>query len=278
MFWKVFDSLEDWFLIVTLGAMMILNFANVVSRYLLSTSIAFTEELTTNLFVWSCFIGAAAAAKRGAHLGFSLVVDSMPGLARRWVAALVTLLTLGMFGIMFVLSLDMIETQIMLKQETPALGMPEWIVSLAIPVGAAFCFIRFAQAGWLVQDMKQLNLAAGMGVAVREYPTDSGPADYVLFVGRHAVGVIEAKKDSAGENLTVTENQTERYATANLKWRKDNTPLRFLFEATGQIIRFTDNADPAPRSREIFHFFKPETLATWWAQPDTLRRRRQKRE
>jgi type I restriction enzyme R subunit len=108
---------------------------------------------------------------------------------------------------------------------------------------------------------------------VREYPTDTGPADYVLFVNRNAVGVIEAKKDSAGENLTAVENQTERYATANLKWRKDNTPLRFLFEATGQIIRFTDNADPAPRSREIFHFFKPETLAAWLAQPETLRRR-----
>ena len=132
---------------------------------------------------------------------------------------------------------------------------------------------RLEQAGWVVQDMKQLNLGAALGVAVREYPTDTGPADYVLFVGRNAVGVIEAKKDSAGENLTVTENQTERYATASLKWRKDNRPLRFLFEATGQIIRFTDNADPAPRSREIFHFFKPETLATWLAQPDTLRRR-----
>ena len=65
MFWKVFDSLEDWFLVITLGLMLILNFANVVSRYCLSTSIAFTEELTTNLFVWSSFIGAAAAAKRG---------------------------------------------------------------------------------------------------------------------------------------------------------------------------------------------------------------------
>ena len=149
MFWKVFDSLEDWFLIVTLGAMMILNFANVVSRYMLSTSIAFTEELTTNLFVWSCFIGAAAAAKRGAHLGFSLVVDAMPAQLRRWVSAAVTLLSLAMFGIMFYLSLDMIQTQIMLKQETPALGMPEWIVSLAIPVGAIFCFVRFAQAGWV---------------------------------------------------------------------------------------------------------------------------------
>jgi type I restriction enzyme R subunit len=132
---------------------------------------------------------------------------------------------------------------------------------------------RLAAAGWSVQDMKALNLGAGVGVAVREYPTDSGPADYVLFVNRQAVGVIEAKKDHAGENITATESQTERYATANLKWRKDNAPLRFLFEATGQIIRFTDNADPAPRSREIFHFFKPETLATWSAQPDTLRRR-----
>lgn len=132
---------------------------------------------------------------------------------------------------------------------------------------------RLQAAGWLIQDMKQLNLGAGPGIAVREHPTDTGPADYVLFVHRQPVGVIEAKKDSAGENLTATEAQTERYASANLKWRKDSTPLRFLFEATGQIIRFTDGADPAPRSREIFHFFKPETLAAWLAQPDTLRRR-----
>jgi len=132
---------------------------------------------------------------------------------------------------------------------------------------------KLAQAGWAIQDMKQINLAASQGVAVREYPTDTGPADYVLFVNRTAVGVIEAKKDSAGENLTVTESQTERYANATLKWRKDNTPLPFLFEATGQIIRFTDGRDPAPRSRELFHFFKPDTLASWLAQTETLRRR-----
>jgi len=132
---------------------------------------------------------------------------------------------------------------------------------------------KLEQAGWVIQDMKQLNLSAGVGVAVRECPTDTGPADYVLFVNRDAVGVIEAKKDSAGENLTAAESQTERYASANLKWRKNNTPLRFLFEATGQLIRFTDNADPVPRSREIFHFFVPETLAIWLAQPETVRRR-----
>ena len=132
---------------------------------------------------------------------------------------------------------------------------------------------KLEQAGWIIQDFKQLNLGAGLGVAVREYPTDTGPADYVLFVNREAVGVIEAKRDEEGENITAHENQTARYAHAALKWRVETVPLSYLFESTAQIIRFTDARDPAPRSREIFHFFKPEQLVEWLSQPDTLRRR-----
>ena len=130
---------------------------------------------------------------------------------------------------------------------------------------------KLAQAGWLVQDMKQLNLGAALGVAVREYPSDTGPADYVLFVNREPVGVIEAKPDNT--ILTFVESQTERYAGSTLKWRLKATPLPFLFESTGQIIRFTDGRDPAPRSRELFHFLKPGTLAEWLSQPESLRRR-----
>ena len=132
---------------------------------------------------------------------------------------------------------------------------------------------KLEAAGWIVQDMKQLNLGAGPGVAVREYPTDTGPADYVLFVNRQPLAVIEAKRDDAAHRLSETESQTERYANARLKWRNGNQPLRFLYEGTGQIIYFTDGADPAPRARELFHFFQPRTLAEWAAQPDTLRRR-----
>jgi len=132
---------------------------------------------------------------------------------------------------------------------------------------------KLQAAGWVVQSMKQLNLGVSPGVAVREYSTDRGPADYVLFVDREPVGVIEAKRDEAGANLTVTEAQTERYANASLKWRANNTPLPFLFEATGEIVRFTDGRDPAPRSREIFQFFRPEQLRDWIDRPITLRRR-----
>jgi type I restriction enzyme R subunit len=79
---------------------------------------------------------------------------------------------------------------------------------------------RLGQAGWLVQERAQLNLSAATGVAVREYPTDSGPADYVLFVDCLPVGVIEAKRAEEGERLTSHEPQTLRYANASLKWRR----------------------------------------------------------
>ena len=59
---------------------------------------------------------------------------------------------------------------------------------------------RLQKAGWIVQSLKQLNLSAGQGVAVREFPTSTGPVDYALFVNGIPVGVIEAK-DWSGEVL-----------------------------------------------------------------------------
>ena len=58
---------------------------------------------------------------------------------------------------------------------------------------------RMLQAsGWLIQSKKQITLAAGVGVAVREYMTDIGPADYILFVRQKLVGVIEANREEGG--------------------------------------------------------------------------------
>lgn len=49
-------------------------------------------------------------------------------------------------------------------------------------------------SGWVVQDYAALNLGVGLGVAVREFPVKGGTADYLLFMERVAVGVVEAKK------------------------------------------------------------------------------------
>ncbi len=131
------------------------------------------------------------------------------------------------------------------------------------------------QAGWTVQHTKKINLNAGVGQAVREFQTDIGPADYVLFVDKKAVGVIEAKKEELGQNITSVERQTEGYAAAKLKWINNDAPLPFLYESTGIITRFTDARDPKPRSREVFNFHRPETLKEWLTQDASLRGRLQ---
>lgn len=128
-------------------------------------------------------------------------------------------------------------------------------------------------SGWMVQDKKAINFNAGFGVAVREYQTDVGPADFVLFVDKQAVGVIEAKKEELGQNLTTAEGQTRGYATAKLKWVNNQQPLTFMYESTGTITRFTDARDPKPRSREIFSFHRPETLRAFLEQGSSLRTR-----
>ncbi len=124
-------------------------------------------------------------------------------------------------------------------------------------------------AGWIVQSKKQLDLGAALGVAVREYQTDVGPADYLLFVEKKPVGLVEAKKEDEGFRLTQVEDQSTEYANAKLKYL-NNAPLSFVYESTGELTRFTDYRDLKPRSRPIFSFHKPETLRDLLKQ-ETLR-------
>ncbi len=131
------------------------------------------------------------------------------------------------------------------------------------------------KAGWVVQDKSKIDFSAAQGVAIREYQTAVGPADYVLFVDKQAVGVIEAKPESWGEKITTVEEQSAGYANAALKWVNNSEPLRFIYESTGVITRFTDGIDPHPRSRELFNFHRPVTLAKELTEKKSLRDRLQ---
>ncbi|MBI2419802.1 MAG: DEAD/DEAH box helicase family protein [Ignavibacteriales bacterium] len=126
--------------------------------------------------------------------------------------------------------------------------------------------------GWLIQSINRVNLFAGIGVAVKEYQTDVGPADYVLFVDAKPCGVIEAKREEEAHRLSVHEPQSEDYAHARLKHLK-NEPLPFVYVSTGEITRFTNFTDPKPRARAVFSFHRPETLREWIKTNNSLRKR-----
>jgi type I restriction enzyme R subunit len=121
-----------------------------------------------------------------------------------------------------------------------------------------------SKAGWIIQDRDMTNLSAARGVAIREFPLKSGYgfADYLLYVDGAPAGVIEAKKE--GETLTGYEIQTEKYSVGLPDVLKPyRKPLPFCYQSTGIETRFTNLMEPDARSRPVFAFHRPETLADW---------------
>jgi type I restriction enzyme R subunit len=135
---------------------------------------------------------------------------------------------------------------------------------------------QLVASGWAVQDYTKIDFSAGRGIALREVPLKSGTCDYLLLVDRKPVGVVEAKKE--GTLLSGVAEQSGHYA-ANLPDFLAATvasSLPFLYESTGVETFFRDERDPDPRSRPVFSFHRPETLAEWFAEPDALRTRLRK--
>ena len=126
------------------------------------------------------------------------------------------------------------------------------------------------QTGWSVQDTGSVNLYAARGVAVREFrlKPGHGRADYLLYVDRQAVGVVEAKPE--GSTLKGVEAQSEKYGAGlpdDLPAHR--RPLPFLYESTGAETQFTNELDPEPRSRTVFAFHTPKALAEWLGIPES---------
>lgn len=60
--------------------------------------------------------------------------------------------------------------------------------------------------GWVIQTKNEINLNAATGIAILEYQTDVGAVDYVLFVNKKPVDIIEAKRAEEGVYLTMHED------------------------------------------------------------------------
>lgn len=139
---KKFDYIEEFLLVLSLSIMVIINFGNVVSRYILHKSWSFSEEIMVYLFVYSTFIGAAVAFKRGSHLGVTWLSEKLPKKGRKILIVFSSITTIALMMVLLKFGIQMVRNQIMYNQTTPALGMPEWISGISIPIGAALIGIR----------------------------------------------------------------------------------------------------------------------------------------
>ncbi|MEO4054430.1 TRAP transporter small permease [Solibacillus sp. CAU 1738] len=155
---KVLDYFEEILLCITFVAITLITFANVVSRNLVNLSLSFTEEITVNLLVLLTFVGTALGVRRYAHLGFTLLYDKGNKTTKKIIVLVSSLASGLLFAILLYYGTDMVLFQMKVQQTTPALGMPQWLLSLALPLGALLCLIRTVQVTF--EELKEVERQA----------------------------------------------------------------------------------------------------------------------
>ena len=151
-FLEFYNKLEELLLAVSMLIMVILNFANVMSRYLLKASISFTEELIIILFIWSTMVAAALAFKRKAHIALSVFTDLLPGKIRRIIFLFGSAATVFLMIVLIYNSFLMLKNQMRFELMTSVLEIPEVYVSSAIVIGAVLILLRVVEV--TIHDLK----------------------------------------------------------------------------------------------------------------------------
>lgn len=149
MFDRTLHVFESIIVAVTFASITFIVFANVVSRYALHQSLSFTTELVINAAALLTLIGASAVVREGSHPGFNLLRASSNGLIQKTSIIFVSLMMLVFYGVFLWLGMDMAISQAESGRTTPALGIPQWAFSLALPLGALLGGVRTIQVGIL---------------------------------------------------------------------------------------------------------------------------------
>lgn len=142
---KFWNELEDNICGILLLVMMLLTCVNVFARYVLRSSMPFVEELTNAGLILLSIAGAAVAAKRGAHLGLTVLTERFSPVGQKACALLGDALGI-IFGLVILyFGIRMSGHEFALGLKTSGMQWPEGAFGAMIPVGGAFLAIRYCQ-------------------------------------------------------------------------------------------------------------------------------------
>ncbi|MBT5219655.1 MAG: TRAP transporter small permease [Woeseia sp.] len=140
----------EWTLCALLVAIVTVTFLQVISRYVLQTSLAWTEELARYLFIWLAALGAAYAFKMRAHFLLRFVVDRCSAGAQNVIAALVAVLMIAFLTIFVWQALQ--YTLSVSSQTAPGTGLSKAVPASSALVGGLL-MLYYVIRNWL-QDIR----------------------------------------------------------------------------------------------------------------------------
>lgn len=150
---KFFENFEEILCSFFLLATLFIVLANIFMRYFLKTGLSWAEEITTTCFVWTVYIGAAAAYKKSQHIGIDLVVKYLSGGARK--AVQISIDVLLVILLIFIAYLSFKYAVISHHKTTAVIGISSSWVSSAIPAGFILMVIRTFQ--FFIRDWNTLQ-------------------------------------------------------------------------------------------------------------------------
>lgn len=126
--------------------MAVVTFTNVVTRYVITYPLAFTEEITVSLFVWLVMLGASIGFRQNAHLAMTFFYDLLPSFARKLCFYTGCFLSIAFFSLMTWLGSVQVMEELELGVTTDALAIPAACYSVAVPLFSVLIIVRIFQA------------------------------------------------------------------------------------------------------------------------------------
>jgi len=152
---KFLDNLEGYFCVLALLAMSLIVFIQVICRFVLKSSLPWSEEASRYLLVWTAFLGGAYGIRQGAHIGVEAFSLLLPKKIQEILSILVMIVSIILCAIIFEYGISIVGSLLSKGQLSPAMRIPMGYIYAAIPVGMVFFIIRYFQC--IYMTIKNLN-------------------------------------------------------------------------------------------------------------------------
>lgn len=144
-FGRWLDRAEFWFIALACVGIVVLVFLGVLSRFVFSNPMAWSEELARYLFLWAALVGAAAGCRTNQHGGIPLLVHKFPPAWQRGVEIFVSALVVTVLVVLAWQSFDSTLQGLSSGQTSLASGVPIWVINGVALLAYLLAILRTAQ-------------------------------------------------------------------------------------------------------------------------------------
>lgn len=116
--------------------------AGIISRKILNSPFSWTEELTTILFIWLAFLGAAVVSAKRGHVAVDFLTDKFSPKMQKIVSISLNILTMALLVIMFVGSIILMPT---MTHKTVALQIPRYYYYIPIMIASFYMILVYTE-------------------------------------------------------------------------------------------------------------------------------------